>query len=84
MCLMALTMNAQQYVDLGLPSGTLWKAENEIAGHYTYEEAVVKFESKLPTKEQWEELPQHFITSSSSKLGREELLDFIESINKSL
>ena len=46
----------QGYVDLGLPSGTLWKAENEIAGHYTYEEAVVKFESKLPTKEQWEEL----------------------------
>lgn len=35
-------------------------------------------------KEQWEELPQHFITSSSSKLGREELLDFIENINKSL
>ena len=29
MCLMALTLNAQQYVDLGLPSGTLWKDANE-------------------------------------------------------
>ena len=33
-------------------------------------------------REQWEELPPHFITSSSSKMGREELLDYIESINK--
>ena len=46
----------QGFVDFGLPSGTLWKAENEIAGHYTYDEAVAKFGSELPTKEQWEEL----------------------------
>jgi hypothetical protein len=26
----------QGYVDLGLPSGTLWKDQNEIAGLYTY------------------------------------------------
>lgn len=35
-------------------------------------------------KEQWEELPPYFITSSASKLGREELLDYIASINKDL
>ncbi len=35
-------------------------------------------------KEWWEELPPHFITSSSNKMGRHELLDYIESINKSL
>lgn len=35
-------------------------------------------------KEQWEELPPHFITSSENKRGREELLDYIESINKSI
>lgn len=35
-------------------------------------------------KEQWEELPPYFITSSSSKLGREELLLYIENINKNI
>lgn len=32
----------------------------------------------------WEELPPIFVTSSSAKKGREELLDYIESINKSI
>lgn len=35
-------------------------------------------------KEQWEELPLHFITSAKKKTGRKELLDYIESINRSL
>ena len=35
-------------------------------------------------EEEWEELPPYFITSSSSKLGREEVLDYIGSINESL
>ncbi len=34
--------------------------------------------------EDWEELPQLFITSSETKLGREEILDFIEGQNKEL
>ena len=34
--------------------------------------------------EQWEELPPHFITSSEKRLGRQEVLDYIESINRSL
>lgn len=34
--------------------------------------------------EDWEELPQIFITSSESKLGREEILDFIEEQNKEI
>lgn len=29
----------------------------------------------------WEEVPQHFVTSSSHKTGREELLNYIEGIN---
>ena len=31
----------------------------------------------------WEELPPYFITSSSSRMGREEILNYIEEINKS-
>ena len=34
--------------------------------------------------EQWEELPPHFITSSEDRTGRQELLDYIDSINKGL
>ena len=34
--------------------------------------------------ETWEELPPVFVTSSEKKQGREELLDYIESINKML
>ena len=55
MCLMALSMSAQDYVDLGLPSGTLWKNVNE-QGFYTYDDAMAKFGNYLPTKDQFEEL----------------------------
>ena len=33
-------------------------------------------------KETWEELPPHFATSAESRLGREELLGYIEEINR--
>ena len=48
------------FVDLGLPSGTLWKAESEL-GLYTYQEAndmFVSEEEHLPTYEQLFELKQ--------------------------
>lgn len=48
-------LNGQEWVDLGLPSGTLWKDENE-KDLYDYDAAVRSFGSKLPTKEQLEEL----------------------------
>lgn len=35
-------------------------------------------------KDQWEELPPYFITSSANKLGRDELLGYIDDINKEI
>lgn len=35
-------------------------------------------------KEQWEELPPHFITSSINSTGRDDILNYIENINNSL
>ena len=35
-------------------------------------------------KDTWEELPPYFITSAEKKIGREEVLDYIESINNEL
>ena len=48
----------QGYVDLGLPSGTLWKNANEggDAAYYTYNEALGKFGNQLPNEEQLREL----------------------------
>ncbi len=51
----------EMYVDLGLPSGTLWKSSNEVNGNhssglFTFDEAVNKFGQQLPTKEQCQEL----------------------------
>ncbi len=54
MCFAVLSVHAQ-YVDLGLPSGTLWKSQNE-PGFYTYDTAVKLFGDKLPSINQWSEL----------------------------
>ncbi len=35
-------------------------------------------------KKQWEELPPHFLTSSETRQGREQILDYIEQINLQL
>ena len=52
------SLDNSNYVDLGLPSGTLWCKTNEGGDYvlYTYEDAVQKFGSRLPTNEQFEEL----------------------------
>ena len=39
---------------------------------------------KKVLSETWEELPPIFVTSSEKKQGREEILDYIEQINKSI
>ena len=35
-------------------------------------------------KDRWENLPPYYITSSEKKIGREEVLDYIDGINKTL
>ncbi|MBO4488329.1 MAG: hypothetical protein J5741_01575 [Bacteroidales bacterium] len=54
-CLMALTINAQDFVDLGLPSGTKWKAQNE-SDLYNFDAARAEFGDNLPIYAQCEEL----------------------------
>ena len=43
---------------------------------------VTNYLNKL--SETWEELPPHFITSSENKLGREDVLNYIEQINNNI
>ena len=54
-CLMAMNLNAQSYVDLGLSSGIKWKSANE-KGFYSYDEAISTFGNNVPSQEQWMEL----------------------------
>ena len=44
-----------QYVDLGLPSGTKWKAENE-SGRYDIIDALNYYYDNLPSVSQFQEL----------------------------
>lgn len=46
------------YVDLDLPSGALWKAQNE-EGLVTYDEAKKNYGRSLPALKHWEELTKY-------------------------
>jgi len=35
-------------------------------------------------EEDWEEVPKHFITSSEKRIGKDELLNYIDEINQSI
>ena len=50
------SLSTEGYVDLGLPSGTLWKNADEICGSISYEEAVSRYGNNMPTLEQLVEL----------------------------
>ncbi|MCI1646983.1 MAG: ribosome biogenesis GTP-binding protein YihA/YsxC [Bacteroides sp.] len=43
---------------------------------------IAQYLEKL--KENWEEIPPYFITSSENRMGRNEILNYIEQINKDL
>ena len=46
--------------------------------------AFIEWLGENGVREQWEELPPHFITSSENRMGRDELLGYIEQINKEI
>lgn len=61
--------NDFQFIDLGLPSGTLW-AKDYAPGYYTFDEAQEAFPGLMPTKEMFQELYDHcewkWLTKSKS------------------
>lgn len=71
---MELRDNKTEYVDLGLPSGTLWAADyEELDGERLYLPYCKAEKMKLPTQEQWEELRENchwkYKPESSSSWG---------------
>ena len=70
-----------------------WLGENQIPFCIVFTKADKLSNNELNTNveaykkrllEDWEELPPLFVTSAETKLGREEILDFIEQQNKEL
>ena len=65
----------------GVPFAIIFTKADKL-GTTKLRENVQNYLKKL--EEQWKELPPHFVTSSEKKLGRQEVLDYIESINQTL
>ena len=70
-----------------------WLGENEVPFALVFTKGDKLGKTKLGANvaaylralsEQWEELPPHFVTSSVTRAGRDELLDYIQLINASL
>lgn len=49
-------LKADGFVDLGLPSGTLWRAPKKIHSRYAWDEAKSIWGEEIPSRGQWEEL----------------------------
>ena len=70
-----------------------WLGENSVPFSIVFTKADKVAKAKLKgnvmhylteLKKQWEELPPYFVTSSETKMGREEILNYIEEINRML
>jgi GTP-binding protein len=70
-----------------------WLGENGVPFSVVFTKADKLAKAKLKgnvmhylkeLEKQWEELPPYFVTSSEAKTGREEILNYIEEINRTL
>lgn len=65
----------------GVPFGIIFTKSDKL-GNSRLSINIRKFLDTLA--EEWEELPPHFVTSSLRKSGRDDVLDYIDAVNKSL
>ena len=66
----------------GIPFSIIFTKADKIGNEQKARKAAKKYMETL--KETWEELPLYFVTSSDKRIGREEVLDYIENINKEI
>lgn len=67
--------------EIGVPFSIVFTKLDKMSGVQARENLKLYQEKLLET---WEELPPVFATSSEKRIGREEILDYIDGINKSL
>ena len=62
----------------GVPFGIIFTKADKL-GSSTLNKNITKYKKQL--LKTWEEVPTHFITSSETDMGRDEVLNFIEQVN---
>ena len=62
----------------GVPFGIIFTKADKL-GSSTLNKNITKYKKQL--LKTWEAIPTHFITSSESEMGRDEVLKFIEKVN---
>lgn len=62
----------------GVPFGIIFTKADKL-GSSTLNKNITKYKKQL--LKTWEEIPTHFITSSETDMGRDEVLNFIEQVN---
>jgi len=65
----------------GIPFVMIFTKADKQSGTRT-QQNVVDYIQKM--EETWDEVPRHFVTSAEEKTGRDEVLDFIQEINRQL
>ncbi len=65
-----------------IPFSIIFTKADKVGGELKAKKMAKEWMDKL--KETWEELPPYFVTSAEKKIGRDEVLNYIEEINKSL
>jgi len=65
----------------GIPFVMVFTKADKQSGSRTHQN-VVEYMQKM--SETWDEVPRHFITSAEEKTGRDEVLGFIEEVNRQL
>ena len=66
----------------GVPFAIVFTKADKLKSERQAKDNVQRYLNEL--KKQWEELPPYFITSSEKRIGRDELLGYIEQINNEL
>ncbi|SNC64379.1 GTP-binding protein [Hymenobacter gelipurpurascens] len=65
----------------GIPFVMVFTKADKLSGSRAHQN-VVDYLRKM--EETWDELPRHFVTSAEEKTGRDEVLNFIEEVNRQL
>lgn len=65
----------------GVPFSIIFTKADKLTNNQV-QSSIKKYIKKL--KEQWDELPPYFISSSEKRMGREEILGYIDQINKEI
>ena len=65
-----------------IPFSIIFTKADKVGGELKAKKMAKGWMDKL--KDTWEELPPYFVTSAEKKIGRDEVLSYIDEINKSL